>query len=419
MEEKPKVIIVGINIDNEPYFEESMDELENLVTACDMKCIGRMYQSLLTVNKPYYMGSGKVEELEEKIKETNAEVVVFNNELSPLQLKNLSEKLSAIVLDRTLLILQIFANRAKTKEAKLQVESARLKYMLPRLVGLHESLGRQGGGSGLSNKGLGEKKIELDRRHIESKITDLDKELEELKVKRSTQRKKREESEIPLVALVGYTNAGKSTLMNSIIEKYGSNEEKKVFEEDMLFATLETSVRNVTLENKKEFLLSDTVGFVSNLPHTLVKAFRSTLEEIVYADLLVQVIDYSDPNFTNQIKTTKNTLKEIGAENIPMIYVFNKSEKMIGDKIPFVDGNEIYMSAKQKIGIEELLEMISKEIYKNYIDAEMLIPFEKGSIISYLNENATIYSTEYLENGTKIKLNLKSSDYNKYKEYII
>lgn len=419
MEEKPKVIIVGINIDNEPYFEESMDELENLVTACDMKCIGRMYQSLLTVNKPYYMGSGKVEELEEKIKETNAEVVVFNNELSPLQLKNLSEKLSAIVLDRTLLILQIFANRAKTKEAKLQVESARLKYMLPRLVGLHESLGRQGGGSGLSNKGLGEKKIELDRRHIESKITDLDKELEELKVKRSTQRKKREESEIPLVALVGYTNAGKSTLMNSIIEKYGSNEEKKVFEEEMLFATLETSVRNVTLENKKEFLLSDTVGFVSNLPHTLVKAFRSTLEEIVYADLLVQVIDYSDPNFTNQIQTTKDTLKEIGAENIPMIYVFNKSEKMIGDKIPFVDGNEIYMSAKQKIGIEKLLEMISKEIYKNYIDAEMLIPFEKGSIISYLNENATIYSTEYLENGTKIKLNLKSSDYNKYKEYII
>lgn len=419
MEKETRTIIVGINIDNEPNFEASMDELENLVKACDMNCIGRVYQSLLSVNKPYYMGSGKVEELQEKVRETNADVVVFNNELSPLQLKNLSEKISAAVLDRTLLILQIFAMRAKTKEAKLQVESARLKYMLPRLVGLHDSLGRQGGGSGLSNKGLGEKKIELDRRHIESKIAELDKELEELKRNRNTQRKQREESDIPLVALVGYTNAGKSTIMNKILERYGINDQKKVYEEDMLFATLETSTRNITLKNNKEFLLSDTVGFVSNLPHTLIKAFRSTLEEILYADLLIQVIDYSDPDFVNQIETTKNTLEEIGASNIPMIYVFNKSEIMIGSKVPFVDGDEIYMSAKLGEGIDELISMISQRIYKDYVDCNMLIPFDKGSILSYLNEHATIYNTEYVESGTKIDVNLKISDYNKYKEYVI
>ncbi|MEG2348489.1 MAG: GTPase HflX [Clostridia bacterium] len=418
MEEKLKAIIVGINIDSSYHFEESMDELENLVSACDITCIGRVYQSLLNINKPFYMGKGKVDELEEKIKETKADIVVFNNELSSLQLKNLGEKLSASVWDRTLLILQIFAIRAKTKEAKLQVESARLKYMLPRLVGLHDTLGRQGGGSGLSNKGLGEKKIELDRRHIESKIVELDKELNELKVKRQTQRKKREESGMPLVALVGYTNAGKSTLMNTILEKYSDDEDKKVFEEDMLFATLETSIRNVTLENKKSFLLSDTVGFVSDLPHTLVKAFRSTLEEIKYADLLIQVIDYSDADFTNQIETTKATLKEIGSDQIPMLYVFNKSEKML-DYIPFIDGDEIYMSAKLGKGIDELIKMVSDKIYADYINTEMLIPFEKGSILSYLNENATISNTKYLENGTKIKINLKKSDYSKYEEYVV
>ena len=416
MEDKTKVLIVGVNVDENYYFYESMEELKSLVEACNMIVAGRIIQNLKVINNPLYIGTGKVSEVKNEAKKCGAGVIVFNNELSPTQLRNLQADLDMPILDRTSLILEIFSTRAKTKEAKLQVEVAKLQYMLPRLVGLHDSLGRQGGGSGLSNKGSGEKKLELDRRKIESKLTELKKELDEVTQDRQTQRKKRQESGIPKVALVGYTNAGKSTLMNTLVELYLKDDTKKVLEKDMLFATLETNVRKINLENNKSFLLSDTVGFISELPHNLIKAFRSTLEEVKTADLLLNVVDYSDKNYEEHIKVTKDTLKELGADNIPVIYVYNKADLVLKD-IPKIDKDNIYMSAKNGIGVNELISIISKKIYSDYIDCEMIIPFDKGDVVSYFNENATIIKTEYLENGTYLKINCKLSDYNKYKEF--
>ena len=418
MEKQEKALLVGVNLNDEYYFFKSMEELEELVKACNMKSVGSVMQNLNQVNSSFYVGVGKLDEIKEKIQEYNPDVIVFNNELTPSQLKNIESRLNIPILDRTSLILDIFAIRAKTKEAKLQVEVAKLKYMLPRLVGLHSHLGRQGGRAGISNKGSGEKKIELDRRKIESRINKLNKELEEIETVRKTQSKKRENSSLPLVSLVGYTNAGKSTLLNTLIELSGEDEDKKVFEEDMLFATLDTSIRKIKLNNKKEFLLSDTVGFIRELPHGIIKAFRSTLEEVKNADLLLHVVDFSDEEFDENIRVTKDTLKEIGADNIPVIYVYNKSE-VVKKEIPFVEENRIYISAKEKIGINELLELVSKEVFSDYIYCKMKIPFERGNILSYFNNNYYISKQEYLEDGTIIEFECSNKDYDKYKHYII
>lgn len=417
-DKKEKALLVGVNVDYQQNFSKLMDELENLALACDIEVVGRQTQNLIEINKPLYLGKGKAEEIAVVAKELNVDVVIFNNELSHTQLRNLQKIIDCPILDRTSLILDIFSRRARTKEAKLQVEVARLEYMLPRLVGLHSSLGRQGGGAGLSNKGSGEKKLELDRRRIEDKLTDLKRELEDLAKDREIQRKKREESDIPLVSLVGYTNAGKSSLMNYMIDRFVKDEDKKVLEEDMLFATLETSVRKIELEDNRKFLLSDTVGFISELPHDLVKAFRSTLEEIKNADLLLQVIDYSDPDFYNQMQVTKETLEKIGAADIPIIYVYNKSELML-DKLPLVDGDEIYLSIKAGKGMDELLDMVIEKIFSSYKRCKMLIPFSDGSVVSYLNEHATVMETDYSEKGTILTVECRLAQYEKYKEYVI
>ena len=417
-DKKEKALLVGVNVDYQQNFSKLMDELENLALACDIEVVGRQTQNLIEINKPLYLGKGKAEEIAVIAKELNVDVVIFNNELSHTQLRNLQKIIDCPILDRTSLILDIFSRRARTKEAKLQVEVARLEYMLPKLVGLHSSLGRQGGGAGLSNKGSGEKKLELDRRRIEDKLTDLKRELEELAKDREIQRKKREESDIPLVSLVGYTNAGKSSLMNYMIDRFVKDEDKKVLEEDMLFATLETSVRKIELEDNRKFLLSDTVGFISELPHDLVKAFRSTLEEIKNADLLLQVVDYSDPDFYNQMQVTKETLEKIGAADIPVIYVYNKSELML-DKLPLVDENEIYLSIKEGKGMDELLDMVIDKIFSSYKRCKMLIPFSDGSVVSYLNEHATVMETDYNEQGTILTVECRPAQYEKYKEYVI
>lgn len=418
MVEKEKALLVGVNLNDEYYFFKSMDELEELVIACNMQCLGKVIQNLNQINNSFYVGPGKLEEIKEKIQEYKPDVVVFNNELSPSQLKNIEARLNIPILDRTALILEIFAIRAKTKEAKLQVEVAKLKYMLPRLVGLHNNLGRQGGGSGISNKGSGEKKIELDRRKIESRINKLNKELEEIETVRITQSKKRENSNLPLVSLVGYTNAGKSTLLNTLIEYSGDAEDKKVYEEDMLFATLDTSIRKIKLKDKKEFLLSDTVGFIRELPHGIIKAFRSTLEEVKNSDLLLHVVDVSDEDFDENIRITNKTLEEIGADNIPVIYVYNKSD-LVKKEMPSIKENSIYISAKQKIGINELLELISNEVFSEYIHCKMKFPFDKGAVLSYFNNNYYILNQEYVENGTIIEFDCSNKDYSKYKQYII
>lgn len=411
-----KGIVVGLNLNNRNNFEESMVELENLSLACDIHIVGRITQNARKVNSAYYIGNGKIEELIELISEKNAEIVIFNRELSGSQMRNIEEKVQCRVADRTALILDIFAERAKTREAKLQVEVAWLQYELPRLVGSNENLGRQSGGVGTKNRGAGEKKIELDRRKIEERIAALNKELEILKGQRTTQRKERKESNIPNVALVGYTNAGKSSIMNAMMDQSQHKDNKKVFEKDMLFATLETSVRHIKVSGNKSFLLSDTVGFVSDLPHNLVKAFRSTLEEVCEADLLIHVVDISNPHYEAQIDVTKETLKQIGADHIPVIYAYNKID-LVDETLEHKEG--IYISAKKNRGIEKLINLICDEVFTDRIQCTMLIPYEDVKAVPYFNQNANVLDTAYVNEGTVLNMECTQMDFYKYKKYVI
>lgn len=419
-----RALIVGVNINTDRKngsFQLAMDEMMSLVKACDMEPVGRIEQNMENANTSTYIGAGKVKEVYDMVRALEADIIIFDNGLSPIQLRNLQRELDCPVMDRTTLILEIFSRRARTREAKLQVEVARLQYMLPRLVGLHDALSRQGGASGaMSNKGAGEKKLELDRRRLEQRLTSMKRELENIAGERETQRKKRAESGIPRVALVGYTNAGKSTIMNSLLSAYADNEEKKVFEEDMLFATLDTTVRRIAPPDRNAFLLSDTVGFISNLPHSLVKAFRSTLEEVKEADLLLQVVDYSDENYMEHVKVTEDTLKELGAERIPMIYVFNKADLCgMGEFATIQGGDKLYMSAKSSNGIEALLTMITGKLSGGYRECELVIPYKRGDIVSYLNENAVVHEMDYRENGVYMKANMSLIDAGRYETFIL
>lgn len=413
-----KVILVGVDTGEEQDFEHSMEELASLAEAAYKKVVGIVVQRMEAVNKALYIGTGKVAEVKEYAAMNEAEEIVFDNALSPSQVRNLGRELELPILDRTNLILDIFAIRAKTKEAKLQVETARLQYMLPRLVGMRENLSRQGGtGGSMSNKGAGETKLELDRRKIEHRISELKKELETVAKNRETMRKKRGQSRTPQVALVGYTNAGKSTIMNRLVERYGESGEKTVVEKDMLFATLDTSVRSIHTADNRPFFLVDTVGFIHKLPHGLVKAFHSTLEEVKYADLLVQVVDFSDEHYKQQMNVTTETLKELEAGDIPRIIVYNKADIVGLSDIPRTRDNQIYMAAGQECGLEELVDMIQKAVYGDRVDAEFLLPFDKGAVVSYLMENATVLGKEYREEGTWLKVSCHKSDAEKYHIY--
>ena len=413
-----KAILVGVNLNHQEDFEYSMEELANLAEACDIEVVGTLAQNLLKINTSHYIGTGKLTEVRALLEAHEGNLVIFNDELSPSQIRNLEADLDCKVIDRTVLILDIFAQRAKTREAQLQVEVAQLKYMLPRLVGLRESLGRQSGGVGTKNRGAAETRLELDRRRIEEKITALSKELELLVAHRQTQRKQRKKNELPVVSLVGYTNAGKSTIMNALMELYNPSQEKLVLEKDMLFATLETSVRSIPLQDNKAFLLTDTVGFVSKLPHHLIKAFRSTLEEVAEADLLIHVVDYSNPEYERLIEITNRTLKEIGITDIPTVYAYNKSD-LTDQAIPEVRGDIVYMAAKPRIGLQELVSEIRSRIFKDYVQCQMMIPYDQGALVSYFNEHANVLETSYEPEGTKLSLECRLSDYGKYKEYVI
>lgn len=414
-QQREKAIIIGVNPLNRPDFAYSMEELSNLAEACHIDVVGELSQKVTRVNPSHYMGTGKIQELSALITEKDASVVICNDELTPSQIRNLESSLDCKVIDRTILILDIFGERAQTREAQLQVEVAQLHYMLPRLVGLRESLGRQGGGAGLKNRGSGETKLELDRRKIEDRIAALQTELEKLVGRRQTQRKQRRKNEVPVICLVGYTNAGKSSVMNAMMEQYNPRALKQVFTKDMLFATLETSVRSITLPDRKTFLLTDTVGFVSQLPHHLVKAFRSTLEEVAEADLLIQVVDASNPEYEKHIQVTNDTLKELGADHIPMIFAYNKSD-LTELVYPRLEDDLVYLSAKQNRGIEELTQLIRERIFHDYMACEILIPYEQGRLVAFFNEHAHIQSTIYEPDGTRLKLECRISDFQQFRE---
>jgi GTP-binding protein HflX len=414
---REKAITVGVQLQliQASRFAASMEELRNLAEACELDVVGEVTQKAERVLSGTYIGSGKIQELKERMTAAEAGIAIFNDELSPSQIRNLEAELDCRVIDRTLLILDIFSSRAQTREAKLQVEVARLQYMLPRLVGLRESLGRQGGGSGLKNRGAGETKLELDRRRIEDRIAALREDLEKLVARRQIQRQQRRKNEIPVVCLVGYTNAGKSSLLNAVIRKYGLGADKEVLAKDMLFATLETSVRSIALPNRRSFLLADTVGFVSQLPHHLVKAFRSTLEEVREADLLLHVVDCSDSDSDKRIEVTKETLDELGAGGIPVLYVYNKADRAPSQAYPEVTDEGIYLSAREGAGIEELVQLIGRSVFTDDVTCEVLIPFDQGRLVSYFSEHAVIHTMSHEENGTRLEMTCREAEFEKFR----
>ena len=355
MENKEKVILIGANFEKQEHFLESMLELASLADALNYEVINSYSQNIKEIHKGFYIGEGKAKEIYSEIKKMDLDCIIFNNELSPLQLQNLETLFKVRVIDRTMLILDIFAIRAKTKEAKLQVELASLQYMMPRMLSVNKDLYKQRGGN--KNKGLGEKILQLDKRRIAKKIDSLKKELVLIEKQKNITSKKRNSNDIPKICLVGYTNAGKSSLLNCLIELYGDSEDKKVYEKDMLFATLDTSTRKIVV-NKKEMIISDTVGFVSLLPHLLVESFKSTLDELRNADLLIHVIDQSSPNYLIEKQICEETINEVLAgKEKKIINVYSKIDLPTNNYIEAQE-NEVFVSSKTREGINDLIDLI-------------------------------------------------------------
>lgn len=416
-----KVITVTVNIDmDEKILEDKVIELEKLVQALDGEVVLSLTQNKSFVDKAFYIGKGKVNEIKDYCEKLDAEFVVFNNELTGSQVKNLEEIIGIRVIDRTNLILDIFSERARTKEAKLQVKLAKLKYTLPRLSALRSGFSRQQGGIG--GKGIGEQQIELDRRTINREISSITSQLKEIEKNRNEIRKKRINSKDPIISLVGYTNAGKSTLINKLIS-YGKDENseiKEVFVKDMLFATLDTYVREGLLLNGSKVMYVDTVGFVSDIPHNLVESFKGTLEEIKYSDLILHVVDISNVNVDEQIKITNDMIKKLECEDKNVIYVFNKVDKLADENIKFQYANienKVFISAKNDEDIILLLKEIEKVLFSSLVKTELLIPYDKQKIVSNILNNYMPEFVEHIETGSFLKVSLKKEDYEIYKGY--
>ena len=416
-----KVITVTVNIDmDEKTLEDKVIELEKLVQALDGEVVLSLTQNKSFVDKAFYIGKGKVNEIKDYCEKLDAEFVVFNNELTGSQVKNLEEIIGIRVIDRTNLILDIFSERARTKEAKLQVKLAKLKYTLPRLSALRSGFSRQQGGIG--GKGIGEQQIELDRRTINREISSITSQLKEIEKNRSEIRKKRINSKEPIISLIGYTNAGKSTLINKLIS-YGKDENseiKEVFVKDMLFATLDTFVREGSLLNGSKVMYVDTVGFVSDIPHNLVESFKGTLEEIKYSDLILHVVDISNVNVDEQIKITNDMIKKLECEDKNVIYVFNKVDKLIDENIKLQYANienKVFISAKKEQDIVLLLKEIEKNLFSSLVKTRLLIPYDKQKIMSNILNVYTPEFVEHGENGSFLEVFLKAEDYSIYKGY--
>ena len=419
---RERVLIVGVDLESDLIdIENSLDELEELVKAANGIVISRLIQKKDNINPAYFIGKGKAEEIKNYCEELNISTVVFNDELSGAQLRNLEKIIDKKIVDRTNLILDIFASRAKSKEGKLQVKLAQLKYRLPRLIGFRDYLSREGGGIG--TRGPGEQKLETDRRHILREINNIEKQLKEIERVRDIKRKRRRESNLPIVALVGYTNAGKSTLLNKIIELNVEHDEaKEVYVEDMLFATLDTSLRRGKLPNGQAFLLTDTVGFVSKLPTKLIEAFKGTLEEVKYADLLLHVVDASNKDLDIQIQTTFNILKELEVLDKPIITVFNKMDKVNIHSLIYDNrfiGEKVFISAKTGENLDKLLFYIQELLPYSYKFVTLNIPFDKHKVVDYFMQNYEINNMKYTEEGTILELYINPLDLKKYDEFIV
>ncbi len=393
---RDKAILAGLSSPRLPRREnadeQSLAELQALVETAGGVSVGVMLQTLPAPNPRTFIGEGKVAELKELAASAEATMVIFDNDLSPSQMRVLTEELGVQVLDRSGLILDIFAQRAKTKEGRLQVELAQYQYLLPRLIGMWTHLERQAGTSGkgpIGSKGPGETQLETDRRHIHRKIDKLKADLEEVRRVRGTQRDRRQKNEIPVVAIVGYTNAGKSTLLNALT---GAG----IPANDRLFDTLDTTTRLLTVSDTLDVVISDTVGFIRKLPHQLVEAFKATLEELEYADLLLHVIDVSNPEWLEQAQIVDDLIAELGAEQIPCLRVYNKSDLYFGDIRPRGDMT-VNVSAKTGEGLEELMAAIGRVLDKGRRRVTLHLPYDKTGLLDLLYREAKVESVEYGE----------------------
>ena len=419
---KTKAFIAGANL-NDPNFDYYMNELANLTEAANMEVVGQARQNEEHIIAGTYFGLGKINEIKDMAHGLKAKVLILNDELTPVQIRNLEKLTKLRVIDRTELILEIFSKRARTKQAKLQVQLARLQYELPRLHPSENTLDQQRGnggstGGGFANRGAGESKLELNRRTIGKQISIIKRELQAIDKQEQIKAKRRNQNHIPKVALVGYTNAGKSTTMNGLLKEFSKHSDKQVFVKNMLFATLDTNVRRIDLENNFSFILSDTVGFISKLPHNLIESFKATLQEVKDADLLINVVDASDPNMIQMIRTTQNVLNEIGVKNTPMITAYNKADKSQRN-YPQIEGSGILYSAVDTKSIETLADLITKRIFSNYKKINLLLPLSAGKILSYLHENAQVLKESYQNDGVHIAVRLSPREQAQFAGYIV
>lgn len=405
-----KAILVGLNIPGKIF--SNLDELEELASALSIKTVEKIEQNAKEISPKYFIGSGKVEEIKKTIEIRDADLVIFDDTLSPAQLSHLEETLDIQVIDRSFLILSIFSERAQTKEAVLEVSLAQKLYMLPRLKGMGNVLSRQGGGT-YNAKGPGETKLELDRRKLMIDIHKIETQLEKIKKEKAISQQRRLKNQIPVVALVGYTNAGKSSLMNQLSKQLISDD-KEVFEKDMLFATLSTKAKRLQKTNYPPFLLIDTVGFVSKLPHELIRSFESTLSEVVHADLLLHIVDGANFN-PERIDVTRQVLKEISADQIERLLVLTKKD--VAHHVPHLTDEYLFVSNKTGEHMDDLIHAIYGHLFKSSDIITLKIPFNQGHIYSELKETTTILSAEYLDDGIHVRAILTPEQASVLKKY--
>ena len=407
-----RAVLVGLNADcfrqDQTATDETLEELEALLETAGGFCTGKILQNRHTPDPHSFIGEGKAQEVRMLVEFTGSTMVVFDNELSPSNIRALEEIIGVTVLDRSALILDIFAQRAKTKEGRLQVELAQYQYLLPRLSGMGASLSRQGGGIG--TRGPGETKLESDRRHIRERINRLQSELEQLRQVRSVQRERRMKNSVPVVAIVGYTNAGKSTLLNQLT---GAG----IPANNRLFDTLDTTSRQLTVSDTLDVVLSDTVGFIAKLPHHLVNAFRATLEELEYADLLLHVIDAADENREEHIEVVEKLIEKLAKPGTPVLRCYNKADLVSREDIP-VGEDVVAMSAAKGTGMDQLLAAIEKALDQKRHHVKVTLPYSMGGMVETLHNNAQVISVDYSADGIEIETILDEILYGRLKDYV-